>query len=51
VTSLGGSLVVDLGHTAILRLDGVHSRFNSNLRGGDRSFSSVGVTVTLAGTS
>jgi hypothetical protein len=49
VSSFGGTFQVDLGHTAGIVLSGVRSRFRSNLPGGDRSFTSVGVTVALAG--
>jgi len=49
VTSFGGSLQVDLGRGASVTLSGVRSRFLSNLPGGDRSFTSLGITAALAG--
>lgn len=49
VTSFGGALQVDLGHAVSVTLSGVRSRFLSNLPGEDRSFTSLGVTVALAG--
>ena len=51
VTSFGGTLQIDLGHTAGIVFTGVRSRFRSNLPGGDRTFTSLGVTVALAGRS
>ncbi|MEA2691255.1 MAG: hypothetical protein QOJ16_642 [Acidobacteriota bacterium] len=51
VTSFGGTVQIDLGHTAGIVFTGVRSRFRSNLPGGDRTFTSLGVTVALAGKS
>ncbi|HTQ78593.1 MAG TPA: hypothetical protein VMM92_01260 [Thermoanaerobaculia bacterium] len=49
VTSYGGALQFELGHSASLRLEGVHSRYRSNLPGADRTFSSLGFTIALTG--
>ena len=49
VLSYGGSVQLDVGRAAGLVLSGVRSRYNSNVPGGDRSFTSVGITVTLTG--
>ncbi|HEV7518663.1 MAG TPA: hypothetical protein VGR07_20395 [Thermoanaerobaculia bacterium] len=49
VVAFGGNFQIEIGHSASLLLTAVRSRFNSNLPGGDRDFTSVGVTVSLAG--
>jgi hypothetical protein len=49
VLSYGGSVELDLGRSASLVLSGVKSRYNSNIPGADRSFTSLGITVTLTG--
>jgi hypothetical protein len=48
VTSYGGSLIVELRRSLRLGIEGVRSRFGSNLPGASRSYTSVGATVTLA---
>ncbi len=49
VSAYGASLQLDIGRAAALLLTAMRNRFTSNLPGGDRSFTSVGMTVTLAG--
>jgi hypothetical protein len=49
VSSYGGSLTVTLRRELRLGVEGLRSQYNSNLPGGDRSYTSVGATVTLAG--
>jgi hypothetical protein len=48
VVSYGGSLVVELRRSVRLGIEGVRSRYDSNLPGASRSYTSVGATVTLA---
>jgi hypothetical protein len=47
--SYGGSLQLELGHTGTLILQAVRIEFDSNLPIYDRTYNSVGLTVTLAG--
>jgi hypothetical protein len=49
VSSLGGQLNFDLGGQLIVGIQILRSRFNSNLPGGDRTFTSAGLTVNLFG--
>jgi hypothetical protein len=49
VTSVGASLTVALRQGLTLGVQGLRSRFDSNLPGGDRTYSSVGLTVNLVG--
>ncbi|MFL6261979.1 MAG: hypothetical protein ACJ76Y_19955 [Thermoanaerobaculia bacterium] len=48
VTSFGGSVIVELRRSLRLGIEGVRSRYDSNLPGASRSYTSVGATVTLA---
>ncbi|MBW8875443.1 MAG: hypothetical protein JF614_10820 [Acidobacteria bacterium] len=47
VSSLGGQFNFDLGGQTVLGLQFLRSRFNSNLPGGDRTFSSAGLTLNV----
>jgi hypothetical protein len=47
VSSYGASLTTLLTRRLNLGVQGVRSKFNSNLPGGDRSYTSVGATITL----
>jgi hypothetical protein len=49
VTSYGGSLNFTLRPGLILGIQGVRSRFGSNLAAGDRSYTSIGATLNLTG--
>jgi len=49
VSSIGGGIDIDLGGRAILGIQALRSHFNSNLPGGDRTFSSAGLTVNVFG--
>jgi hypothetical protein len=49
VSSFGASLAVELRHGISVAIQGLRSQFNSNLPGGDRSYTSVGTTVNLMG--
>ncbi len=49
VASYGGALTFDIRGGLSFELQGLHSRFNSNLHGGDRTYSSIGATINLAG--
>ncbi|HEX6899496.1 MAG TPA: hypothetical protein VF789_07285 [Thermoanaerobaculia bacterium] len=49
VTSYGGSLTFPLGRFLSFQLNGVRSRFDSNLPGGDRTYTSLGTTIALGG--
>jgi hypothetical protein len=49
VSSYGASLTVALHRGLTVGVQGLHSRFDSNLPGGDRTYTSVGVTVNLVG--
>jgi hypothetical protein len=49
VSSYGGSLTFGLRGGLTLGLQGVRSQFNSNLAGGDHSYTSVGATINLVG--
>lgn len=48
VTSYGGSVIVELRRSLRLGIEGLRSRYDSNLPGAGRSYTSVGVTITLA---
>ena len=49
VSSYGAVLTSTLNRRLTLGLQGVRSKFDSNLPAGDRSYTSVGATITLAG--
>lgn len=48
ISSYGAGLNVALRRGITLGVQGVRSRFNSNLAGGDRSYTSVGTTIHLS---
>ncbi len=48
VTSYGGSLTVALRRSLRLGIEGLRSRFDANLPGESRSYTSLGATITLA---
>jgi hypothetical protein len=50
VTSVGGELDFELGGRLVAGIQILRSRFNSNLPGEDRSFTSAGLTLKLLGT-
>jgi hypothetical protein len=47
VSSFGGSLNIELRRSLRLGIEGVRSRYDANLSGESRSYTSVGATVTL----
>lgn len=49
VDSFGGQLTTNLWRSVSLEITGVRSEFDSNLPGGDRSYTSVGAAVSLLG--
>ena len=49
VTSLGGQLNFDLGKGVFAGIQFLRSRYTSNQPGGDRTFSSAGLTINLLG--
>jgi hypothetical protein len=49
VYSYGGALEFNLRRGLVLGIQGVRTRFGSNLQAGDRSYTSVGATVRLTG--
>jgi hypothetical protein len=49
VSSYGASLTITLHRSLSLGIEGLRSQFNSNLPGGDRSYTSVGTTISLTG--
>ena len=49
VSSFGAALTVALHRGLTVGVQGLRSRFDSNLPGGDRTYASVGVTVNLVG--
>jgi hypothetical protein len=49
VDSYGGSLNFNVRPGLVLGIEGIHSRFGSNLAAGDRSYTSVGATLNLTG--
>jgi hypothetical protein len=49
VSSYGAVLTTTLNRRLTLGLQGVRSKFDSNLPGDDRSYTSVGATITIAG--
>ena len=49
VSSYGAALTTVLVRRLSLGVQGVRSKFNSNVAGGDRSYTSVGATITLTG--
>jgi hypothetical protein len=48
VSSYGGELTVELRRSLRLGIEGVRSRYDSNLPGQSRSYTAVGATITLA---
>jgi hypothetical protein len=49
VSSYGASLTVTLRRSLSLAIEGLRSQYDSNLPGGDRSYTSVGTTISLTG--
>ena len=49
VSSYGASLTFTLHRSLSLGIQGVRSQYHSNLPGGDRSYTSVGTTISLTG--
>lgn len=49
VSSYGASLTFALHRALSLGIQGVRTRYDSNLPGGDRTFTSVGTTISLTG--
>ncbi|HKV09567.1 MAG TPA: hypothetical protein VJ725_15600 [Thermoanaerobaculia bacterium] len=49
VTSFGGGLTLNVWRNVALEISAVRSEFDSNLPGADRSYTSVGTTVSLLG--
>lgn len=49
VTSYGGSLTFPLGRFLSVQVNGVRSRFDSNIPVADRTYTSVGTTIALGG--
>jgi hypothetical protein len=48
VSSYGGSLIVELHRSLRLGIEGLRSRFDPNGSGATRSYSSIGLTISLA---
>jgi hypothetical protein len=49
VLSYGATLTFPLARNVSVSLQGLHSRFDANLPGGDRTYSSLGTTINLLG--
>jgi hypothetical protein len=49
VSSYGTGLEFDVGRGVLVGLQALRSEFDSNLAGGDRTYTAAGLTVTLGG--